>query len=1535
MSLKSLSVTIGADTSEFSQGIRAVTDGIKATQETAEKVSKSLASQAASLASEYKKQGVNASEAFKKAWSEIERTSSQSSKSKNFGLKNIFSGFSSSAKSAKNSADELKKSLSETDNAFSAVSDGIKTLVSSAFALVGVTAIVKGLVQAFQAYTSLESSVNRVTDIFEDSARYIQYFAQNTAKSLGMAESSVYEYAATYGNLFKNITYDTYENAKVTIAMLQASAVVASKTGRTMEDVMERIRSGLLGNTEAIEDLGINVNVAMLEVTDAFSKIADGRSWEQLTFYEQQQIRTLAILEQASGNFGDEIQQGSAFSVSVLTGAFEDLSSTAGELVNEVFQPIIKYLTTTVQSITTALQSLNTDGLQPVVNMLHNIVQYAVTALKSLVNLIGIDITFSETDTGIPESFSVSAESSGEISDNMENTEKTAKKLKKTLAGFDELNVLSVPDTDKTSLTDVSSDTGTTKSVFSSLPDLEISDEPALTVDIDTSGLERNLAKVKNNLKPLTDSLSGLWDALKPFAQNVGEGLLWFCKNVLKPLAKWTITKALPKFLDILSGTIELLTGILKNFKPLGKWLWESFLKPIAKWTGDTVIQSLEIIAKLIKKLGDYTPAIDGIVAGLAAFAGVKLFDQLGIIAKLSGAFTALKNAILPVITAFEVAGGGFEGLMTVITTGISTAIASFTAFMQGLSPIMKIGVTIAGVTASFSTALSSMYDLKTGAISLGDALKNIAVVVVPVGVALTAMLGPIGLAMTAVAALMGAIIGVNNAIDDNIYAVSKSTIYDEMGTPISEYGNAVSELAETITNETADIISLGDTINSNDEKIKDNSDELQGLIDRVITTGDMSEEMAEKISTSASEIATASQENITQSTNGIIKELGKHFEDTASISGKSTNEIISNLYLLEAEGNQLIANTYKEIDELSASMVNMDRSSEEFSNAQNRLSELSKQLFDYSGYADTTVESADSLIRKLQELDSNKINWEDETAVNEAMNAITEGYASSMADLDSASESAIKVIDNQYKAYKSMGLLDEEGEKIFSDLKNGIASGYENQKNEITGLISQKMTEIKDNAVISYGNAFSAAENEIYNGSFGGFFKHFSTQLSATWNGKDFEDEMSKNIENSMDNSVRDGVNNAVSKLKNTANLYGQSEDLFEEIPEGASKGIDNGLPKIEESTKRMNEQTVTTTKKTSEINSPSKVFERLGIFIPQGFANGIKNGIQQVSGTVKTMCTQVISTAKSGLKNFPDIFDSAFSNSLGHLKTFCINLKSEAEKGLKELPDIFNSVFSNSLEYLKIFCINLKDETEKGLKYLPDIFKSIFLSSSAHFTDFIKCMKDTAKDGTSATVSIIKNALSALPSEISNMQNPFENYFGNILDKANSFKSGFLNTMWSVRDSLGDIFYNISVDCWNFGESLNSNLKNALNQMIGSFNTAFQGLNSISYALSAIPGYNLSFDIPEIPYLAKGGVVSSPTLAMIGESGKEAVIPLENSSWIDELAKKISTYSGSSTDKEINIQLNVSAFPGEKAFQRYCIKAYRNEISRGGKIS
>jgi hypothetical protein len=42
-------------------------------------------------------------------------------------------------------------------------------------------------------------------------------------------------------------------------------------------------------------------------------------------------------------------------------------------------------------------------------------------------------------------------------------------------------------------------------------------------------------------------------------------------------------------------------------------------------------------------------------------------------------------------------------------------------------------------------------------------------------------------------------------------------------------------------------------------------------------------------------------------------------------------------------------------------------------------------------------------------------------------------------------------------------------------------------------------------------------------------------------------------------------------------------------------------------------------------------------------------------------------------------------------------------------------------------------------------------------------------------------------------------------------------------------------------------------------------------------VPGFGgKGFSVPNIPMLANGGIVTGPTLAMIGERGPEAVIPL-----------------------------------------------------------
>lgn len=174
-------------------------------------------------------------------------------------------------------------------------------------AVLGGLAIGELIKDSIRAAMDVQGSMLQIRRTMGANATVFENWAQTQAKAYGMAREEAYKYGATYSNLISSFVQDTQETTRYTIELLQASSVVAEKTGRNVEDVMERIRSGLLGNTEAIEDLGIHVNIAMLESTEAFRLFARGRSWKQLTFQEQQQIRLLSILEQAYVKYGDTL----------------------------------------------------------------------------------------------------------------------------------------------------------------------------------------------------------------------------------------------------------------------------------------------------------------------------------------------------------------------------------------------------------------------------------------------------------------------------------------------------------------------------------------------------------------------------------------------------------------------------------------------------------------------------------------------------------------------------------------------------------------------------------------------------------------------------------------------------------------------------------------------------------------------------------------------------------------------------------------------------------------------------------------------------------------------------------------------------------------------------------------------------------------------------------------------------------------------------------------------------------------------------
>ncbi|HEU5857915.1 TPA: hypothetical protein VVP71_002164, partial [Streptococcus pneumoniae] len=139
---------------------------------------------------------------------------------------------------------------------------------------------------------------------------------------------------------------------------------------------------------------------------------------------------------------------------------------------------------------------------------------------------------------------------------------------------------------------------------------------------------------------------------------------------------------------------------------------------------------------------------------------------------------------------------------------------------------------------------------------------------------------------------------------------------------------------------------------------------------------------------------------------------------------------------------------------------------------------------------------------------------------------------------------------------------------------------------------------------------------------------------------------------------------------------------------------------------------------------------------------------------------------------------------------------------------------------------------------------------------------------------------------------------WFGNMFTSAynavkNAFSSigGFFSGVWSTVQS---IFVNAGQKV---GSAVGGAFKSAVNAVLGTIENVvndFIGMiNGVLGVVRNLPGLGWvgSVSTVSLPRLARGGIVDSPTIAMIGEAGKEAVVPLENTGFIQTLGRVVSS--------------------------------------------
>lgn len=117
-------------------------------------------------------------------------------------------------------------------------------------------------------------------------------------------------------------------------------------------------------------------------------------------------------------------------------------------------------------------------------------------------------------------------------------------------------------------------------------------------------------------------------------------------------------------------------------------------------------------------------------------------------------------------------------------------------------------------------------------------------------------------------------------------------------------------------------------------------------------------------------------------------------------------------------------------------------------------------------------------------------------------------------------------------------------------------------------------------------------------------------------------------------------------------------------------------------------------------------------------------------------------------------------------------------------------------------------------------------------------------------------------------------------IADRFNALK----DSMYKIGSDMFTFLFNGIKSVWN---SISSWISDKVNWLTDKLSFWRKGQSEMSNSSRSSMGLgNISNAGLRVPKLARGGIIDQPTLAMVGERGKEAVVPLENTAFVDTLA-------------------------------------------------
>lgn len=200
-----------------------------------------------------------------------------------------------------------------------------------------------------------------------------------------------------------------------------------------------------------------------------------------------------------------------------------------------------------------------------------------------------------------------------------------------------------------------------------------------------------------------------------------------------------------------------------------------------------------------------------------------------------------------------------------------------------------------------------------------------------------------------------------------------------------------------------------------------------------------------------------------------------------------------------------------------------------------------------------------------------------------------------------------------------------------------------------------------------------------------------------------------------------------------------------------------------------------------------------------------------------------------------------------------------------LEPLLQLVEAILPPLIEVIKGVAKNIDGALKGAFKTIQPIIEG-FQDLMGELAPFIEGVWKVVQGAFEVAVELILDVMETLGDTIGGIWDGIKKIFEGVIDFVTGVFSGNWEQAWN---GVVQIFEGI----W---EGMKAIFKAPINWIIDGLNMFIRGINKIQIPKWVPKVGGKGLNIPEIPKLAKGGIVDRPTIAEIGEAGPEAVTPI-----------------------------------------------------------